>query len=187
MPAMPRWTTSWFCARAYDECDLTYSLTHAHLRQIQLPRTLRVELHRSIFRQLVRTVWLAAFSDSSERSKGFSTSFLVTQSRRSIAVRAFAQPRSPRSGDPATSSVRSSFTEFFGIQEGEFAGVLWDFQIDTTPQYSQRQHRGGYLTVSESVAVLLLVLLSVTPLGAVTVPVSETVPFADGSIVPVAR
>ena len=61
------------------------------------------------------------------------------------------------------------------------------FQIDITQQCSHRQQRGGYLTVSESVAVLLLVLLSVTPLGAVTVPVSETVPFADGSIVPVAR
>src|SRR5437762_11514983 len=60
------------------------------------------------------------------------------------------------------------------------------FQIDITQQCSHRQLR-GYLTVSESVAVLLLVLLSVTPLGAVTVPVSETVPFADGSIVPVAR
>src|SRR5439155_1031544 len=61
------------------------------------------------------------------------------------------------------------------------------FQIDITQQCSHRQQRGGYLTVSESVAVLLLVLLSVTPLGAVTVAVSESDPLgAVGGIVPVA-
>ncbi len=51
---------------------------------------------------------------------------------------------------------------------------------------SHSQHRGGYLSVSVSVALLLAKLGSVTPLGAVTVAVSESVPVADGLIVPVA-
>jgi hypothetical protein len=48
------------------------------------------------------------------------------------------------------------------------------------------QHACGYLCVSLSVALLLVKLGSVTPFGAVTVAVSESVPFADGLIVPVA-
>jgi hypothetical protein len=52
--------------------------------------------------------------------------------------------------------------------------------------WSGSQHCGGYLCVSVSVALLLANLGSVTPLGAVTVAVSESVPVADGLIVPVA-
>ena len=51
---------------------------------------------------------------------------------------------------------------------------------------SHSQHRGGYLCVSVSVALLLARLGSVTPIGGITVTVSESVPVADGLIVPVA-
>ena len=47
-----------------------------------------------------------------------------------------------------------------------------------------RQNAGGYYSVSVSVALLLARFGSATPLGAVTVAVSEMVPVADPLIVP---
>ena len=89
-----------------------------------------------------------------------------------------------RSGTGTGSRSWSRTGSWISTHEFCCAADSWAAYTTGDGHLSHCQHRGGYLCVSVSVALLLLRLGSVTPIGAVTVAVLESGPYADALIVP---
>src|SRR5216684_2209237 len=89
-----------------------------------------------------------------------------------------------RSGAGSGSRSWSRSGSWISTHEFCCAADSWAAYTTGDGHLSHCQHRGGYLCVSVSVALLLLRLGSVTPIGAVTVAVLESGPYADALIVP---
>jgi hypothetical protein len=94
---------------------------------------------------------------------------------------------------PKTGGLRAVGVQNFGIRQPRVpsrGSKLSKFSVTSMSDSEDPRRTGIALprnqSVSVSVAVLLLGMESVTPLGAVTVAVSEIEPGADALIVPIA-